>query len=1377
MIDPERIQRLAAKMGNRKDALEFVRQMRCGGKKFDGGGRYYKVPTPIADGQNASNYVETQPNYSDGMFGGIDVSGFYDAMGRLRMPLPEVQAAKVEPVRVDTTPEWYNMVPLLYDVPSGFYSGISADTDGGLFSEEAKARRKVKQRYAESKFNDRAESNAGAKGAWQIMPITYKDYLGRGRGKEGDLYDAKFNEKIRDWVMGIIPRDLQEFWSDDDSDINKLAKLYAAYNWGAGSLRNFFRKRLNAGLSNDDPYEWVEGLNPETKRYVKYLAFDEDFDEGTGYTTKQFEDAAKARGYMAEGGRLFRDGGDEDGIYLGELQPAVKLAYEPLHVDTPYTTDDFFERWYPNRRAQLIDNMAAIRSRHVAWPFSSKKRAEKDVDGYIKSVLANNSNVKEFGVPIIGAYGSNNKFPNAFNNEEARKVLSDHLESKYRFIGKEIPEGGFDNFDLAFLEMGNAYGKSYKDNPYYIFYDRGNPSFETIVHERSHVLRPLPEDLKKYRDYRYFGNPMERKVDDIKRDLVHTDFWSGKIDKSWANSEGVDKVKDDISYLSSIEEIVARLNAIRAEQNLNPNHVITKEDLDEIRKNADEATRREFLDLYTDEALLRFFNEVADAGNQESLYGNHLGNVSASGGKIRIKPENRGKFNALKKRTGHSASWFKAHGTPAQKKMATFALNSKHWSHKRADGGYLDNYFYDGGPYSVIPLGGDYLNYLQSIPEVSGRTLDPSVVTASLPAKFNGSQEAAARYAEGYQKGARPVSEAMNRAGQDIFNTVDTVVGLTPTPAGAITWIGHMGADAANGEYGKVGKDLAMAAAMGLGLNFAGRALKPIISSLDDIERLGYNSSIFNDLAYDLSHSSRGVNMNFRYDVPASARAVPVVANVVNAAQKAETVPYAIADLGGGYMLKSLMRGNPLEKQISKNGTVNVNNVRALVGKGSKVEQAVVDKVLASEEFSGKKSIDYNKFRKAVQDELISYERSGNWIGNQVYADYGMNRIGFIVEPDEASSSLPGVVKGAKTDVILYESPRIPDGSAKHYNDNTLGHSRTYITEDEPDVLHVMESQSDWAQNYKPIRHDGVGGYANTKEYNDKRMAVLQKRIERLTNDIADEERRLSLSKRIDGSTIEHDWEKQQLREIIERDKKSLESAKSELYVRQSPSESKQHDYLADNYTSRQIQENLRYAAEKGQTKMRYPTRETAAKIEGYDKVVDRAALDKIAAEQERDMFVLKESTKYDDWYDELRDLNDRWGNLTHKEQERLDYLLKKDDEYMAEVRKISQKAMEEKQKLFRTSTSYSPEHEGILKKYDAFPKQYQKLYKGADVRTVTDSKGNTWYEVDVPENYLQQEWAYEEGGSMILPKMMMDKHSPDKLRKAIASIKAKRMK
>lgn len=51
----------------------------------------------------------------------------------------------------------------------------------------------------------------------------------------------------------------------------------------------------------------------------------------------------------------------------------------------------------------------------------------------------------------------------------------------------------------------------------------------------------------------------------------------------------------------------------------------------------------------------------------------------ADGGHIYIKPENRGKFTRLKERTGKSSTWYKEHGTPEQKKMATFALNAAKW--------------------------------------------------------------------------------------------------------------------------------------------------------------------------------------------------------------------------------------------------------------------------------------------------------------------------------------------------------------------------------------------------------------------------------------------------------------------------------------------------------------------------------------------------------------------------------------------------------------------------------------------------------------------------------------------------------------------------
>lgn len=64
-----------------------------------------------------------------------------------------------------------------------------------------------------------------------------------------------------------------------------------------------------------------------------------------------------------------------------------------------------------------------------------------------------------------------------------------------------------------------------------------------------------------------------------------------------------------------------------------------------------------------------------------------FGNTFADGGNIHIKPENRGKFTRLKKRTGKSSTWYKEHGTPEQKKMATFALNARKWKH--AFGGNL----------------------------------------------------------------------------------------------------------------------------------------------------------------------------------------------------------------------------------------------------------------------------------------------------------------------------------------------------------------------------------------------------------------------------------------------------------------------------------------------------------------------------------------------------------------------------------------------------------------------------------------------------------------------------------------------------------------
>ena len=89
------------------------------------------------------------------------------------------------------------------------------------------------------------------------------------------------------------------------------------------------------------------------------------------------------------------------------------------------------------------------------------------------------------------------------------------------------------------------------------------------------------------------------------------------------------------------------------------------------------------------------FNQDLNLLQNYAAYGGLLdiNNQYSDGGKIYIKPENRGKFTALKERTGKSATWFKEHGTPAQKKMATFALNAAKWKHE--DGGPLSTHGLD----------------------------------------------------------------------------------------------------------------------------------------------------------------------------------------------------------------------------------------------------------------------------------------------------------------------------------------------------------------------------------------------------------------------------------------------------------------------------------------------------------------------------------------------------------------------------------------------------------------------------------------------------------------------------------------------------------
>src|SRR5574344_2657385 len=384
--------------------------------------------------------------------------------------------------------------------------------------------------------------------------------------------------------------------------------------------------------------------------------------------------------------------------------------------------------------------------------------------------------------------------------------------------------------------------------------------------------------------------------------------------------------------------------------------------------------------------------------------------------------------------------------------------------------------------------------------------------------------------------------------------------------------------------------------------------------------------------------------------------------------------------------IRPLIRGKKKKKQLSKTGTISRKSLDAYIAKQGKYYQEAMNETLESD-FKDMDKINYTDFQNAVQKRLPEYSR----IPQTRYQKYGFNNLGLntlnrdsLTEAellryayDDELAALEQIdedfdkgninsddrlslreeimdeITSTRLNTFTFETPGIT-GQSEHYSGKPVGHSRTYTTETEPEILHVMESQSDYAQHL------------------------------------------------------------------------NIERAKRHTLLK----------HMIDTYTERQIQENLKYAAEQGQTKMRYPTRKTVAKIEGYQCFPGR---------------------EYYEITIDLADVNATLYGLTHPpvppiditgrntvgelreaaEVQQRNAKIMESDMYKQTIKKAAELEKKRKEACDERHLEYLPEHETILKKYDAFPKQFQKLFgKKAEVRTVTDSRGNTWYEVDVPESY-----------------------------------------
>ena len=501
--------------------------------------------------------------------------------------------------------------------------------------------------------------------------------------------------------------------------------------------------------------------------------------------------------------------------------------------------------------------------------------------------------------------------------------------------------------------------------------------------------------------------------------------------------------------------------------------------------------------------------------------------------------------------------------------------------------------------------------------------------------------------------------------------------------------------------------------------------------------------------------AGKGFGRTKSYELPGSSNAVEKIKNI----EKPSWILHEPQT--NSLQIKSTMLGSPLEKQLSKSGEISISNLKTHIGKAEVGQQDkfIIDKVL-NEKFAGKTKIDYNDFRKAVSEELVPLEKSLS----KEHAEYGVDRLGYASrqsesdimhqkmllseinknkertiknferrlkdldnnnglnynyqekdrltsihneflkkinnQSDEITKELDKLIKNlseAESTSLTYgNKSKFGKGSTDHFTDEgTLGHARTLVSKEEPDIMHVLEQQSDYFQKHSINSSEKIVNNANTIS-NEKAIESINKYK--------------NAKKQLDGSYLV-DFGDGNTATFI--DKTELNNAINNLnkgIEKRQVINIDQKEFLGKNHQERLLQENVLYAVEQGKSKMRYPTSETAGKIQGYKKEVKTGD----------------------------------YNPLFNKVQEDLSVAVRQNNKQEVE------KLMQAHDKMLNTPYEfYLPEHSTILKKYNEMPKMIKKVL-GEDVKIVTDFKGNTWYEFNIPEKYKlgkAEIKAFKQGG------------------------------
>ena len=515
--------------------------------------------------------------------------------------------------------------------------------------------------------------------------------------------------------------------------------------------------------------------------------------------------------------------------------------------------------------------------------------------------------------------------------------------------------------------------------------------------------------------------------------------------------------------------------------------------------------------------------------------------------------------------------------------------------------------------------------------------------------------------------------------------------------------------------------------------------------------------------------------------IPGSPKAVSVVDDVSRVVADTPQ-PWQMQELPGLH-LKSTMTEGPISKIVEpKTGLINTEQALAIIGK----ESGGADKVALIRQGLGEnipKKMDYNEFRKLVQDQLIPLERQFATHSS----NYGIGRLGYpatkrsshieaqnyidadILDLQKSIQDNVSQINKQKTiidnamkmgdenvhikkkhlqlleekqkeyvdkienltmkrnklqselddpnyftlenqTIILGNKSKFGRGSSAHGNpEETLGHAHFLRDAETPDVLTVTQIQSDAFQGTHRIMPD------KSKKFPEFFNMRKEQQLKNLIKSLEEETAILNkyLTNKVDdaGYTI-HQSQIDQIADRVRQKEQQILFEKADL------ENLTQKQLLDKNHQERYLQELVDYAASRGDiNKMRLPTSETASKVQGYIPKIKGVGDNFTSSGSVVDNLLTMQS------------LYKKGSKEFMEFQKEIDSILNKQPQFDIK--------------------NFSSDHQTILKKYSEQPKTIKKLF-GQEPTIVTDSKGNTWYEFDIPEKFKQGKGeikAYQRGG------------------------------